>query len=842
MKIDMDRLDDEQKEAVYATNERLLVMAPVGTGKTGVMALRAGRAIDDGVDPSSILCLSFTNRAAREVRDRLAQVVGKKAKGITTKTFHAACANIIRTEADSIGIDYDYVVWDDEDQKEVVKRLARSLKLEIGQEDLDRVIGCISATIADFRLAPYEGSALGAFEQIIHRNLSGLKLKNTQLTQDFYNVELLNSYIAELRENHALDFADLIIHVSDLFKHNAKALARWQDRFQWIQVDEIQDTNWSEYSILSALAREHRQLSLFGDTDQTIYEWRGSVPQRIIAVFKKELAPVREVRLKHNYRSTQRILEACSRIIRSYKGAVTREMKCCSKEIGQPVISHAEHTPEAEARWLANQVRTLQAASGCKYTDFAILSRTNARAATISNIFEQEGIPNFVADRFRFFNRTEIKDAVAHLRFLLNPHDSNAFRRILARPPKKIGEGTVDAIQKVDKDVCLRLVDFVNPMSLKHADPYAPLVDSFASGKVVIFDVESTGLETTSDEVVELAAARVGRGGRLGEFHAYLKNTKPVGDSFTIHGLSNEFLATKGRDPVKVFDEFLSFCSGCVLVGHNVSFDKSILESHASRVGGSSPSMGVHYDTLDIARRLFRFPSYTLQALAKSLQLRTKPTHHAMDDVRTTEELLERLMKVLEPGAGQRRKVLRDRIGPFVKLAERFEGWRSKISHTRPHALLELVLKESGLSAYWAKEEDGEKRQRNLCDLVQLFQKYDDTALSGKDALQEILLTVSLGNDAERLLQKDDRVLLLTVHQAKGLEFSTVFVAGATDNEFPSWLSENIDEEHRVFYVAASRAKERLVFSYHSTNQWGYAQRPSRFLQCLVGPGVDAAA
>jgi DNA helicase-2/ATP-dependent DNA helicase PcrA len=839
----MDTLNPEQKQAVLATNERILVMAPVGTGKTGVLALRAGCAIDGGIDPSVILCLSFTNRAAREVRERLTKVVGKTAEAVTAKTFHAVCASIIRAEADGIGIDHDYVVWDEEDQSEVIKRLIRRFDIGIGREDLDRVIGCLSNSLANFRLAPYEGSTPDPFDRVVLRNLTDLKLKRTALTQDFHSLEILDAYVTELRENHALDFVDLIIHVSELLKHDAEALARWQDRFQWIQVDEIQDTNWSEYSILSALAMKHRRLSLFGDIDQTIYEWRGSVPARILAVFKKGFAPVREVHLKRNYRSTQKILEACNGIIGSYKGAVTRGMECYSKQAGEPVTVHAENAPEAEALWLSKQVRALQKTDNCKFRDFAILTRTNSRAAAISSVLEREAIPHFVVDRFRFFSRAEIKDAVAHLRFLLNPYDSNAFRRILQRPPKKIGEGTIDAIQQVDNDVCLRLVDFVHPISLQMADPYAPLVDGFASGKVIIFDVESTGLDTATDEVVELAASRVGRAGRLGEFHAYLRNTKSVGDSFTVHGLSDEFLALKGRHPMQVFGEFLSFCEGCVPVGHNVSFDSSIVESHARRAGIKDAALGVTYDTLDIARRLYRLPSYTLQSLYRALQLRTEPTHHAEDDVRTTEELLEHLVKLLEPGASQRRKILRDRIAPFVNLAGQIEQWRSLISQTRPHELLTRVLEESGLAAYWGKEEDGEKRQRNLDDLIDLFERFDDPGLSGKDALQEILLTVSLGNDAERLLQKDDRVLLLTVHQAKGLEFSTVFVAGATDNEFPSWLSKNegrIDEEHRLFYVAASRAKERLVFSYHRRNEWGFGQQPSRFLQCL--PDLRAAA
>ena len=841
MAIDLGNLNPEQKRAVLEVTRPVLLMAPMGTGKTKVLALRAAYAIDSGIEASSILCLSFTNRAAKEVKERLTQLLGRAGDGVTTRTFHSLCAMIIRSESDVIGIDYDFVVWDEEDSSEVLKRLIRRFGIQVGQEDIDKVVGCISTSLAAFRLASYERSKSESVDHVFHRNLRGLKLKATSRDQDFLCSQMLDSYLAELRENHALDFVDLIIQVSDVFKNNARVLTRWQERFRWIQVDEVQDTNWSEYSILAAIGKKHRQVSFFGDVDQTIYEWRGSVPREVIAVFKKEFGPVIEINLKRNYRSTQKILEACGRIIGSYQGAVTHQMECHSRVPGEAVMIHSEPDPVSEAHWLADRIREFQKADKCKFRNFAILTRTNGRATVISRVLENELIPHFVADQFRFFLRAEIKDAIAHLRFLLNTHDSNAFRRILQRPPKGIGQATIDAIQAIDRRTCVRLVDFVNPITLKYADPYAPLLDAFVSGNIVIFDVESTGLDTVSDEVVELAAAKVNHNGRQDEFHAYLKSKKPVGDSFSVHTLSDQFLAQKGENPKKVLEEFASFCEGCVLVGHNVTFDKNIIESQGRRIGARNPTVGLCFDTLDIARRLLRLPSYTLQSLHDTLKLKHKPTHRAQDDVRTTEDLLRHLVDLLTPGAAERRKVLRGRMAPFANLAYQLEAWRSGIANKRPHELLALVLEESGLAAYWRKQEDGEKRQRNLGELVDLFGQYDDLRLSGRDALQEILLTVSLGSDTERLLQKDDRVLLVTVHQAKGLEFDTVFVAAATDEDFPSYLSKRdgrVEEEHRVFYVAASRAKRRLVFSYFRENDWGYIQQPSRFLTCLSAPKV----
>ena len=838
MAIDLTDLNPEQMSAVLDIKSPVLLMAPMGTGKTMVLALRAAQAIDSGIEASSILCLSFTNRAAKEVRDRLIKLLGKEGSAVTTRTLHSLCAMIIRAESDVVGIDYDFIVWDEEDSKEVLKRLIRGFSsLYIGDKDKDSVVNCFLTSISESRLAPYEGSKVISLDHVFSRNLKALNLKATSRDQNFHCSELLASYVSDLRENHAVDFADLVIYVSEVFKNNANSLARWQKTFQWIQVDEVQDTTWSEYAIVAAIGGKHKHVSFFGDEDQAIFEWRGAVPQKVIAAFKRDFGPVREIRLKRNYRSTQRILEACNAIISSYNRSVTPKMECHSQVPGEAVVIHSEPDLESESRWLASSIQKFKRADNCKFGDFAILVRANGRAAVISAALAHEGIPHYTAERFRFFLRAEIKDAIAYLRFLLNPHDSNAFRRVLQRPPKKIGQATIDAIQALDNRLCVRLVDFVNPISLKFADPYAPLVDGFTSGNVVIFDVESTGLDTAEDEVIELAAARIDRKGRQDKFHAYLKNTKPVGDSLSIHGLSDKFLSANGENPMKVLKQFASFCEGCILVGHNVTFDTGILESCGQKLNVENPALGLTFDTLDIARRLLRLPSYTLDSLYSSLNLKNKPSHHAQDDVGTTEDLLRYLMERLAPGAGGRRKAFREWIGPFASLTDQIDGWRNHITKKRPHELLALVLEESGLATYWGKQEEGESRQHNLTDLVDLCGKYDNGShLCGRDALQEMLVTVSLGNDADRLRQKDDRVMLLTVHQAKGLEFDTVFVAAATDGDFPSYFSKRdgrIEEEHRLFYVAASRAKKRLLFSYFCANDWGYDQELSRFLGCL---------
>ena len=288
----------------------------------------------------------------------------------------------------------------------------------------------------------------------------------------------------------------------------------------------------------------------------------------------------------------------------------------------------------------------------------------------------QEKIDHFVIDNFRFFRGAEVKDALAYVRFLLNPSDGHSLLRLLQRPPKGIGDATIEALRHVPPEVGLRLVDFVHPVALAFHDPFAPLLDHLARGRVVIFDVETTGLETTQDEIIELAAARVGPDGVVERFHRFVKPSRPVGISSPIHGFTEDFLAQHGEDPRQVFADFLSFSRDCLFVGHNVGFDRAIFQSHARRLGLACPSL-VCYDTLEMTRRFFRLRRYTLLNICRELKLEPLPTHKADDDVAATGQLLRVLVERLRTGIGERRRLLA-RYGPaFVSVSESLQTVRT---------------------------------------------------------------------------------------------------------------------------------------------------------------------
>ncbi len=830
-------LNAEQKLAVETIDKPVLVMAPVGTGKTHVLTERTARLLDAGIDPRRVMCLSFTNKAAREIRDRLKSRFGKLAASITASTFHGLCARIVRAESSLLAIDGDFLIYDEEDCAEIFSRISKRRGVFVDRESVERWNFLLVRAAAAARLSRYDEDPPRGPRRIFEELLLCSNLGRPDLAETVKFRDWLEEYLRELRENHALDFTDLVRSVLDLLESNPEALDRWAGKFTAIQVDEVQDTSRSEYRVLSSLAKLHGQLSFFGDIDQAIYEWRGSAPFEIVGDYRQQFAPV-EVRLKRNYRSTRAILDACYSVIRASTGAVTTELVANASEDGVPVDVREIANPREEARWIARAIRRLHEEERVPYSECAVLTRTNFTARDLSRVFDEMRLPHVRVDQYKFFQRAEVKAAVSHLRLLLNPNDGMAAQRYLDAPPKGIGDATLAKLRELPREAGLRLCDLLRSSTFEDGEPYAALLSALNRGGVVVFDTETTGLDTSHDEIVEIAAARCGWAGIEAEFHALITPARPVGDSEAIHGYSDEYLASHGRPAVEVLPDFLAFCSGHVLLGHNlIAFDIPILEARLNTCGLRLPERVRCFDTLDISRRLVRLPSYRLTELAAYFGLQTEPTHKAMDDVRATVELLEKLAQALCEGAPARVEAVRTHGKRFLPLAQQLEQWRGFAETERPPELFHRVLNESGLLAYYEKEQGGDRRLQHLDELGLLFARLDSPGVPPRQALLEILNLAALGTDLDRHTGDGDLVPVLTVHQAKGLEFENVFVANATDSEFPSWRSQRenrLPEEHRLFYVAISRAKRRLTISWPTVTDRGRPASPSRYLK-LIG-------
>jgi len=831
-----DDLNDQQREVVETIDRPVLVMAPVGTGKTRVLTLRAAHAVEGGIEAESILCLSFTNKAAREMRERLVELFGKPAGAITTQTFHGLCASILRTEAETLGLDGDFLIYDEEDSTEIWGRIIRKYRLPIDLRELTRWTFLLNTAAQKARLSPYDDAEPRKAQPVFEEVLNQSRLRWTGRPPKIEFARLLADYVVELRENHAVDFTDLILGVNRLWDESEHALRRWQKRFTWVQVDEVQDTSRAEYRVLRKLADVHRQMSFLGDVDQTIYGWRGSAPFEILDDYRAVFHP-REIHLTRNYRSTRAILQACTALIRCCPHAATKEIIAQQAEEGEPVRIEEAVSPRAEAEWIASRIRGLRRQHELRWSDFAVLTRTNFTARDISEIFTALKIPHIQVEQQKFFQRAEIKAAIAHLRLIESRHDGNSLMRFLKIPPKGIGEATMAALAGAPREAGLKTSDLLDPITLETADPFAPLLDAYDRGQVIVFDTETTGLDPAADDIVEIAAVRCGKTGAPERFHEFLRPSRPVGDSVNVHGWTDEFLEANGSAPEQVLGRFSEFCAGAVLVGHNVfNFDVPIIAANSARAGILGWPQAPVFDTLDITRRFHRLRRYRLADVAEALQLAKRPTHRAMEDVESTVELLEKLLARVRDGAQARRAAVQDVASRFIPLSKQLQKWRSRIEEERPYELLERVLEESGLREYYRQEKDGEPRLQHLSELKTLLERYDNPALPPRAAFVQAINLASLGSDVERQAGQEDRVLILTVHQAKGLEFDTVFVANAHDEEFPNFRSQRegrLDEEHRLFYVALSRARRRLFITWPKRDAMGNKRIPSRYIDSL---------
>ncbi len=562
-------------------------------------------------------------------------------------------------------------------------------------------------------------------------------------------------------------------------------------------------------------------------------------PEKLIETFKKDFAPVTVLRLEENYRATRMLLNASN----TFAGAFSQHSNGCipgpDVEEGMPITVHIEENEADEGARIA-QIITVHYRDDpdFQFNRVGILTRTNHRGAVISSVLERLDIPHVTVEQYEFFRRQEIKDALAYLKVLINPHDLSSLLRVLHRPSKGIGDATEYAILNDGAKVGLHLTDMVNPSTMKHGDPFGALLDAIESGSVIVFDVETTGLDRERDEVIEIAARRLERGEIADEFHAFLRNSKPVGSSEGVHGFSDAFLSSNGEDAADVFGRFFAWCGNSVLVGHNVSFDIDMVRSNSIRLGFDPPVME-WFDTLNMAHRFIPQKQYRLVDLAKSLNLEHAPTHRATDDVLCTVDLLRELIPKLQKDSTQRRTLVSKHGKPFWTVANQINDWRGKMAELRPPDLMNYILVDSGLEDLYS---DKAMRIENLEQLRQVFTFRDDPNLHPETSLREIIKFATLAKNIDFLADTDNRVPIITVHQSKGLEFDIVFIAGAVDGEFPSYFAvrdNQLEEEKHVFYVALTRAKKQVYITGFKSNARGQKLRPSRFIQMLGEDNLD---
>ncbi|PHO07401.1 ATP-dependent DNA helicase PcrA [Thermoanaerobacterium thermosaccharolyticum] len=427
----LDKLNDRQKEAVVTTEGPLLILAGAGSGKTRVLTHRIAYLIKEKrVSPANILAITFTNKAAQEMKDRVESLLGYVGD-IWVSTFHSACVRILRRDIEKIGYDKNFVIYDTQDQKSLVSDCIKELDLNEKQYTPKGMLSAISKA-KDKMVSPDE--YLLEF---------GNDYRNKKVA-DVYRL-----YQKKLKKDNALDFDDIIIKTIELFKKDEEILRYYQDRFRYIMVDEYQDTNRPQYEFVNLLAKRYRNLCVVGDDDQSIYGWRGADIKNILD-FEKDYPEAKVIKLEQNYRSTQIILDAANNVIDNNIKRKKKQLWTDNKDGEKIVVCEVQNERE-EANFIIDRIKDL-IANGKKYSDFAILYRTNAQSRIFEEACMMNDIPYKLVGALRFYDRKEIKDIIAYLRLLVNPYDDVSLKRIINVPKRGIGESTVSALEQYARE------------------------------------------------------------------------------------------------------------------------------------------------------------------------------------------------------------------------------------------------------------------------------------------------------------------------------------------------------------------------------------------------------
>ncbi len=466
MIVQPDVLSDVQRAAVEHTDGPVLIFAGAGSGKTRVLTHRIAYLLGEkNVFPDRILAVTFTNKAAGEMKSRIEKMVGPAGRDLWVGTFHSVCVRMLRRDGKKIGIASNFAIMDDSDQRSILRDVLHDLNYDERQ------------------LSP--GAALDEIG----------KAKNQLLTPETYetkNTSFLGERIAavyreydrRLRESNGLDFDDLIAKAIELLETDVETRTRYQNKFRYILVDEYQDVNYAQYRLCALLAEEHKNLTVVGDDDQSIYSWRGSDYQNILR-FEKDFPGAKVFKLEENYRSTQTILDVANELVANNANRAEKKL-FTNRSAGEIVTVYGAETERAEARYVIEKIKEL-VREGAAYRDFMVLYRTNAQSRVFEEGFLGEGIPYRVVGGVGFYARAEIKDMMAYLRYIVNPSDAVAFRRIVNVPRRSIGQQTlaslVDAANAAgvsvgqtvfDKEILRRAV----PKKQRELERFAELIAS----------------------------------------------------------------------------------------------------------------------------------------------------------------------------------------------------------------------------------------------------------------------------------------------------------------------------------------------------------------------------
>ena len=418
----LDKMNPQQKEAILTTEGPLLVMAGAGSGKTRVLTHRIAYLMSEKqVSPYNILAITFTNKAAREMKERVEKLIGERGKDVWISTFHSMCVRILRRDIDLIGYDLNFGILDDADQLSVIKTVMEDLNLDPKRQSPKYFLSQISNAKNELKTP-------------------------SDLNKEFENEDVIRvyeKYQQTLFKNNRVDFDDLLMLTVHLFEKHPEVLSFYQNKFQYIHIDEYQDTNHAQYKIVTLLAEKFRNICVVGDSDQSIYSWRGANIENILS-FESDYPDASVVLLEQNYRSKQMILNAANDVIKNNSGRRDKQLWSDRGE-GEAIEYHRASDGDVEANYIADKIAYMRR-DACDYHDFAVLYRTNSQSRAIEQALLRQNIPYRLVGGQSYFKRKEIKDLMAYLRLICNPDDDLSFVRVVNEPKRGIGAASIDKL------------------------------------------------------------------------------------------------------------------------------------------------------------------------------------------------------------------------------------------------------------------------------------------------------------------------------------------------------------------------------------------------------------
>ncbi len=503
-------LNPQQADAVQTVNGPMLILAGAGSGKTKVLTCRIAHLLEQGVRPYKILAITFTNKAAKEMRERVDKMVGEAAKDVWLHTFHAFCAKVLRMDITGLGAGYtsNFAIYDTTDTKNLMKQILQELNLDEKRFQPAAVCGRISN--AKNQLQSPEDYA--------------------QAAADFYDqkvAEIYKIYEAKLQQNNAMDFDDLLLLTLKLLQENAEVREKYQNKFDYIMVDEYQDTNRVQYLLTKFLAAKHNNICVVGDADQSIYGWRGADIRNILD-FEKDYPNAKLVKLEQNYRSTQVILDAANAVIDNNTGRKPKNLWTANGN-GKEITYFQAVDERDEARFVIEKLQELQRAKNTKLGDMAVLYRTNTQSRVFEEMLIKSGIGYNIVGGTKFYERKEIKDIIAYLRLIFNPNDSLSLLRIINVPRRGIGDATLGKVQAYAAENNMTLFD-----ATSNAGDIPGLGSRFVTKleelSSIIFELMNTAQEVPVKQLIDDVMSKTG-------YLEELQNSKSAQDQSRVENL-----------------------------------------------------------------------------------------------------------------------------------------------------------------------------------------------------------------------------------------------------------------------------------------------------------------